>query len=138
MPSLAPATPLKIFPPPITIAISLPCSCIFLISSAYSAKRFGSIPYLFSTIRSSSLNFRSIRLYFILRKNLFANIPFLRLFENKLTPSTAIFFLICSNEEKTVFLSKDNSGFECYLCYCLKRKNRQMKKIGFILFILLT
>ncbi len=35
-------------------------------------------------------------------------------------------------------MSKDNSGFVCYLCYCLKRKNRQMKKIGFILFILLT
>src|SRR5690606_37570451 len=64
----APATPLKMFPPPITMATSTPKLTIFFISWAYSAKRLGSMPYWLSPIKGSPLNFRSILLYFILRK----------------------------------------------------------------------
>src|SRR5690554_327652 len=70
IPLLAPATPLKMFPPPITMATSTPKSTTFFISPAYSAKRTGSIPYWLSPISASPLNFRSILLYFILRENL--------------------------------------------------------------------
>ena len=60
----APLSPRNIFPPPMTIPICTPNSWISLICAAYSAKRFSSIPYCFSPIRLSPLNFRRILLYF--------------------------------------------------------------------------
>ena len=58
----APLSPRKIFPPPITIPICTPRSCISLICCAYSPRRFSSIPYCFSPIRLSPLSFSRILL----------------------------------------------------------------------------
>ena len=62
-PLLAPLSPRKMFPPPMTIPICTPNSWISLICAAYSARRFSSIPYCFSPIRLSPLSFNKIRLY---------------------------------------------------------------------------
>lgn len=50
------------FPPPMTIPICTPISCISLICCAYSPRRFSSIPYFFSPIRLSPLSFNRMRL----------------------------------------------------------------------------
>ena len=68
MPWEAPLMPLKMFPPPITIPTWTPFSATALISSAYSAILFGSIPKSLSPINASPLNFSSTRLYFILHR----------------------------------------------------------------------
>ena len=64
-----PLNPRNMFPPPMTIPISMPMSAISLICVAYSAILFSSMPYCFSPMSDSPLSFRRILLYrlFIIR-----------------------------------------------------------------------
>jgi hypothetical protein len=72
----APATPLKIFPPPITMAISTPLSWICFYFVSIFGKSFGSIPYCKSPIKASPLNFRRILLFHVCVALIRANIIF--------------------------------------------------------------
>src|SRR5512137_342448 len=56
MPWEAPETPLKMFPPPTTMASSVPPSTTWLISAAMARNRAGSIPYSRSPMRASPLS----------------------------------------------------------------------------------
>ena len=63
MPSVEPATPRKMLPPPITIAICTPASTTSFTSAAMRVSVGGWMPYFPSPIRASPESLRRMRLY---------------------------------------------------------------------------
>ena len=62
MPSVAPETPRKMFPPPIVRATSIPISTASFTSWAMDAIVFGEMPYLLSPMSASPESLRRMRL----------------------------------------------------------------------------